>query len=136
MQWVKITERLRDEVVILDLLGSVTLWGADEILPGRVSHLLEQGYSNILLNLERTPYIDSSGLGGILTARSLVTAQSGTLKLLHVAPKIRDLLVAARILPYFELFDSEDRAIASFRIAKAGSPEPEARSLITVVGGP
>jgi anti-anti-sigma factor len=135
MQWAKIIERVRDDVVILDLLGNVTLWGADEVLPGRVSRLLERGYSNILLNLERTPYIDSSGLGGILSARSLVTAQNGTLKLLHVAPKIRGLLHAARILPYFELFDSEDRALASFMPAKAGSPEAEARSLITVVGG-
>ncbi len=61
--------------------------------------------------------MDSSGLGELVQAYTSVTRKSGSLKLLNLTTKLRDLLVINKLSTVFDCFDSEDAAIASFSIA-------------------
>ena len=113
MQWKEISARIRGDVVVIDLAGNMCLCGENE-LRDFVVHLLDQGSRQFVLNLLRTPSIDSSGLGGMVQAYSAVARKGGKLKLLHVHPRIRQLLDTTRVASIFEMFTSEDEAVSSF----------------------
>jgi anti-sigma B factor antagonist len=101
------------DVVVIDLAGTMCLCGEDE-LPALVAHMLDQGFRRFVLNLLQVPYMDSSGLGGMLRAYTTVARSGGKLKLVHVHERIRRLLEIARLGSTLEVFTSEDAAVCSF----------------------
>jgi anti-sigma B factor antagonist len=109
-----IEQRVVDEVAILDLKGRMTLGEGDELLKDKVNSLVQQGYKNLLLNLEGVPYIDSAGLGEIVRTYTTVSRQGGKLKLLNLTKRIEDLLSITKLLTVFETYESEQEAIRSF----------------------
>lgn len=113
MQWKEMTARTRGDVLVIDLAGNMCLCGENE-LEAFVVHLLDQGFRQFVLNLVRLPYIDSSGLHGMLRTSNAVARQGGKLKLLHVHPRIRQLLTTTRLISTFEMFTAEDEAVNSF----------------------
>ena len=66
----EIEERSLENVVIVDLKGKLTLGEGDELLKEKIDNLMQQGHRNLLLNLESVPYVDSAGLGGIVSTRT------------------------------------------------------------------
>lgn len=114
MRWVLAGERPHGDVVILDLDGKMEICDIDTELPARVARLLAEGRLKFVLNLERVLYVDSSGLGGILRAYAQVRKRDGDLKLVNVARRILTMLEATKLLNVLEVFDSEERAVASF----------------------
>jgi anti-anti-sigma factor len=114
MRWVLAGERPHGDVVILDLDGKMEMCDIDTELPARVARLLAEGRLKFVLNLERVLYVDSSGLGGILRAYAQVRKRDGDLKLVNVARRILTMLEATKLLNVLEVFDSEERAVASF----------------------
>ena len=115
----QIEERSVGGVVVLDVKGKITLGDGDELLKDKINSLVNQGRKQILLNLAGVPYIDSAGLGGIVSTYTTVSRQGGSLKLLNLTKRITDLLSITKLLTVFETFDSESDAVKSFSAAKA-----------------
>jgi len=104
-----------DGVTILDISGKITLGAASAELRGVVSDALSKGSKKILLNLADVGYVDSAGLGELVSAYTTVKNGGGTLKLLHVTKKVSDLLVITKLVTVFETFEDEAAAVASFK---------------------
>ena len=110
----QIDERTVGDVVVLDLKGKVTLGQGDELLKDKVNSLVNQGHRKIVLNLAGVPYVDSAGLGEIVRTYTTVSRQGGSMKLLNLTKRIKDLLSITKLLTVFETFDSESEAVQSF----------------------
>ena len=79
-----------------------------------IRELLDNGNKNILLNLGDVSYVDSSGIGELVSSYTTVTNQGGQFKLLHLTKKIRELLAITKLLTVFDSYDDEETAIGSF----------------------
>ena len=110
-----IRPRRLDDVVILDISGRITLGDGTVTLRDAIQKLLEAEDRKIVLNLEDVDYIDSAGLGELVTAFTVVRAQNGQMKLLKLTHRIRDLLQITKLLTVFDTFESETEAIKSMR---------------------
>jgi len=110
----KASTRQVDGVTIVDLSGRITLGEGSVVLRDTVKDLLGKGQKKILLNLGDVSYIDSSGIGELVSAFTSVRNQGGQLKLLHLTKKVHDLLQITKLYTVFEVFDDEATAIASF----------------------
>jgi anti-sigma B factor antagonist len=110
----KISNRQVDGVTILDLSGRITLGEGSVQLRDAVRDLLSKGQKHILLNLADVNYIDSSGIGELVSAFTTVRNQGGELKLLKLTKKVHDLLQITKLYTVFDVKDDEAAAIASF----------------------
>jgi anti-sigma B factor antagonist len=107
--------RWLDDVVILDISGRLTLGEGAVTLRDALQKLLNAGERKIVLNLADVDYVDSAGLGELVTAFTVVRAQGGQLKLLKLTHRIHDLLQITKLLTVFDSFESETEAIKSLR---------------------
>ncbi len=115
----EIRARKLGSIVILDLIGKITIGEGSNKLRDEVNRLLEIGEKEIILNFERATYLDSSGIGELISRHTTTKNQGGHLKLLKLPRKIKDLLTVTRLLPVFETFDDEEDALLSFGILGA-----------------
>jgi anti-sigma B factor antagonist len=111
----QIAERQSGSVTVLDLSGKITLGDDGTLLKDKLHSLLHQGKKDLLLNLGEVQYVDSAGLGALVSAYTTVTREGGSLKLANVTKKLQDLLSITKLLTVFETFDSEDEAVRSYR---------------------
>jgi anti-sigma B factor antagonist len=107
-------ERLAGQVTIIDLEGSLTLTDGVERLESKINDLLLSRRTSVVLNLRAVRYIDSEGLGQLVTCYRLLAKAAGGLKLLHVGTRHLKLLSITGLLSVFETFESEDDAVRSF----------------------
>ena len=110
-----VNSRRLDDVVILDVSGRITLGDGTVTLREALQKLLDAGERKFIMNLEDVDYIDSAGLGELVTAFTVVRAQGGQLKLLKLTHRIHDLLQITKLLTVFDAFESETEAIKSLR---------------------
>ncbi len=103
-----------DGVTVLDLSGRITLGEASGKLRSAVQDALGAGSKKILLNLADVNYIDSAGLGELVSAYTTVKNAGGELKLLNLTKKVQDLLVITKLLTVFDVRESEQDALKSF----------------------
>ena len=111
---INISERQAGDVTVLDLDGKVTIGEGTVALRNAIRRLLGEGKNKILLNLGGVGYIDSSGIGELVSSFTAVNKEGGTLKLLNLTQKIQDLLAITKLLTVFDVFDSEAEALSSF----------------------
>ncbi len=109
-----ISERQAGDVTILDMKGKVTIGEGSVALRNTIRRLLGEGKKSILLNLGNVKYVDSSGIGELVSSYTAVNKESGKLKLLNLTQKIQDLLAITKLLTVFDTFDDEGEALASF----------------------
>ncbi len=110
----KLSTRQVDGITILDLSGRITLGEGSVQLRDATRDLLSKGAKLILLNLGDVNYIDSSGIGELVSAYTTVRNQGGELKLLNLTKKVHDLLQITKLYTVFDVKDDEASAIASF----------------------
>ncbi len=110
-----ITPRRFDDVVVLDLSGRITIGEGTLMLRDRIQGMLEEGQMRFLLNLSDVDYIDSSGLGELVSSFTTVKNQGGTLKLLSLTRRVRDLMQITKLLTVFDVYEEETEALKSFR---------------------
>jgi anti-sigma B factor antagonist len=110
----KVNTRQVDGVTILDLSGRITLGEGSVQLRDAIRDLLAKGSKQILLNLADVNYIDSSGIGELVSAYTTVRNQGGELKLLNLTKKVHDLLQITKLYTVFDVKDDEASAIASY----------------------
>ena len=111
----QIRERTVGDVTIVDVAGKVTLGeGGDTMLKDKLRSLVHQGRRKLLLNLADVSYLDSAGLGAIVQSYTTVTNQGGSLKLLNLTKRIKDLLAITKLITVFDTYDNEGEAVNSF----------------------
>ena len=110
----KASTRQVDGVTIVDLSGRITLGEGSVVLRDTIKDLLSKGQKKILLNLGDVSYIDSSGIGELVSAFTSVRNQGGELKLLHLTKKVHDLLQITKLYTVFDVKDDEAIAIGAF----------------------
>ncbi len=110
----KLTTREVSGVTVVDLSGKITLGEGGMTLRDEVHKLLAKGSKKIVLNLAEVSYIDSSGLGELVSAFTTVKNAGGELKLLNLTSKVRDLLVITKLVTVFDVKDDEAAAVSSF----------------------
>ena len=103
-----------EEVNIVDLSGRITIGEGTLTLKETVRALLQKSEPKILLNLGDITYIDSSGIGELVSSFTMAGKNGGKLKLLNLTKKVHDLLSITKLLTVFEVFDDEATAIKSF----------------------
>jgi anti-sigma B factor antagonist len=110
-------ERESGGVTILDLSGRITQGGGDLVLKDKLQSLVQQGRKNVLLNLADVSYIDSAGLGALVSAHTTLSREGGRVKLANVTKRLQDLLSITKLYLVFDTFDSEEAAVQSYREA-------------------
>ena len=110
----KASSRRVDGVTILDLSGRITLGEGSVVLRDQIRALLGKSEKKILLNLGDVTYIDSSGIGELVSAFTTVRNQGGELKLLNLTKKVHDLLQITKLYTVFDVKDDEASAIKAF----------------------
>jgi anti-sigma B factor antagonist len=103
-----------DGVTIVDLSGRITLGEGSTMLRDIVRDIIAKGNKKILLNLGDVTYIDSSGIGELVSAFTTVRNGGGELKLLNLTKKVHDLLQITKLYTVFDIKDDEANAIQSF----------------------
>jgi anti-sigma B factor antagonist len=110
-----IASRELDGVSIVDLSGRITLGEGSVQLRETIRDLISKGQKNILLNLGDVNYIDSSGLGELVSAYTTSKNQGASLKLLNLSKKVKDVLQLTKLYTVFDVYDDEASAIASYK---------------------
>jgi anti-sigma B factor antagonist len=110
----KIDTRTVGDVHVLDCSGKITLGEGTMAVRNTVREVLKKGGKKIVLNLADVNYIDSSGIGELVSSYTTVTNQGGQLKLLNLTKKIHELLAITKLLTVFQVFDDERTAVGSF----------------------
>jgi anti-sigma B factor antagonist len=118
MAELNISERQVGDVTVLDMDGKITIGEGSVALRTAIRRLLEENKKKILLNLAKVGYIDSSGIGELVssyTAINNAASGAGQLKLLNLTQKLQDLLTITKLLTVFDVYESEEEALASFK---------------------
>lgn len=110
----KAITRQVDHVSVVDLSGRITLGEGCSQLRELIRDLLAKGHKDILLNLGEVTYIDSSGIGELVSGFTTVTNHGGSLKLVGLSKRVKDLLQITKLYTVFEAFDDEAQAVRSF----------------------
>ncbi|MBK7708264.1 MAG: STAS domain-containing protein [Acidobacteria bacterium] len=108
----EIQERQNGEMTVLDLEGNIIMGGGSARLRDEIKRLIGEDKTDILLNLEKVKYIDSSGAGEILAGVGSLSELGGHLKLTNLMPKVKEVLTLSSILPILEVYDDETSAAA------------------------
>ena len=110
-----IASREVDGVTVLDLSGRITLGEGSVQLREAIRDLISKGQKRILLNMGDVSYIDSSGLGELVSAYTTSKNQGAALKLLSLTKKVKDVLQLTQLYTVFDIYDDEASAIASYK---------------------
>ena len=113
----QLSERRVGTIVVLDLIGKLTLTDNPGLLKEKITSVVARGESNILLNLARVTYIDSSGLGELVACHTTAWRGGATVKLANNGRRVYDLLVLTKLVTIFDCYGSEAAALESFAVA-------------------
>jgi anti-sigma B factor antagonist len=112
---VKLTSRQVGDVTVVDAAGRITLGEGASVFRDTVRELAAKGDKKLLINLSEVSYIDSSGIGEMVSAFTSVTNGGGKLQLLGLSKRVKDLLQITKLYTVFEAFDDETEAVRSFK---------------------
>jgi anti-sigma B factor antagonist len=110
----KATSREIGGVLVIDLVGRITLGEGSGLLRDLIRESLAAGHNRILMNLAEISYIDSTGLGELVSGYRLIKSQGGELKLLKLNKKVTDLLQITKLYAVFDIHSDEAQAVQSF----------------------
>ena len=110
----KANNRQVDGITVVDMSGRITLGEGSVVLRDAIRDLISKGQKKILLNLGDVTYIDSSGIGELVSAFTAVRREGGELKLLNLTKKVHDLLQITKLYTVFDIKDDEATAIKAF----------------------
>jgi anti-sigma B factor antagonist len=111
---VKMSSRLVGDVTVVDATGRITLGEGASVFRDMIRDLAAKGNKKILVNLADVSYIDSSGIGEMVSSFTTVTNHGGQLKLLSLTKRVKDLLQITKLYTVFEVFEDESSAVRSF----------------------
>jgi anti-sigma B factor antagonist len=110
----EISRRESGDIVILDVNGEIDLYNAPEI-KDTINKLIEEKKYNVVINLDKVSYIDSSGIGALISSLSNLKKYQGGLKICNVSGSVRKVFELTKLTSFFEIYDSEQEAISTFK---------------------
>jgi len=111
---IKLSTRQVGDVSVVDVAGRITLGEGSSALRDLLREMVGKAQKKILLNLGDVSYIDSSGIGELVSGFTTVTNQGGQLKLLNLTKRVKDLLQITKLYTVFDVHDDEAAAVRSF----------------------
>jgi anti-sigma B factor antagonist len=111
---VQINERIVGDVAIVEVIGNIVAHQGDPLLKDKVNSLKEQGYMRVVIDLGQVSYLDSDGLGALIQAYATMKRAGGTLKLMRLTNRLRDVLTITKLVTVFDTYEDEKSALASF----------------------
>jgi len=110
----RMNKRQVDSVTVIDMSGKIILGEETAQLRETVKKILSKGNDRILLNLSDVSYIDSSGLGQLVSCFAKTVGKGGQMKLLNLTNKVKEVLQITKLSTVFDIFEDENKAIQSF----------------------
>ncbi|MBN8220093.1 MAG: STAS domain-containing protein [Turneriella sp.] len=110
----EISQREKDGITILDIQGEIDLYNAPEI-KDIIQKLIEAQKYNVIINLEKVSYIDSSGIGALISSLSNLKKYQGGLKIINVYASVKKVFELTKLTSFFEIYESEGEALAKFK---------------------
>ncbi len=110
-----ISQRERDGIIIMDIQGEIDLYNAPEIKEN-VQKLIEKQKINIIINLEKVSYIDSSGIGSLISALSSLKKYHGNMKLVNLLSSVKKVFELTKLTNFFEIYKTENEALKAFSV--------------------
>jgi len=110
----EVKKREKGGATILDLKGKITIGAGEIALRNAVQDAISSGAKKIILNMKDVTMIDSSGVGELVSAYTTSMNRGAQLMLANLPNKVQDILVITQLITVFDVYDSEDEAIASF----------------------
>ena len=110
----KLKRQVKNKVIILTVTGKMMGGEDSQQFHEEIKEIIREGYKYILLDLGKVKWMNSSGIGTLMSSWGSVLQNKGILKLANVTKKIESLLVITQLIQFFETFDSVDRGVASF----------------------
>lgn len=111
---VKLSTRQVGDVTVIDAVGRITLGEGASTFRDAIRELAAKGDKKLLLNLSEVSYIDSSGIGELVSGFTTVTNHGGQLKLVGLTKRVKDLLQITKLYTVFDVYDVETSAVRSF----------------------
>ena len=102
------------EIIVFDITGEIDLYNAPEIKE-KIKEEMNKNKVNIIINLDKVTYIDSSGIGVLISSLSNLKKVGGALKLINVYASVRKVFELTKLTSFFDIYDSEADALASFK---------------------
>ncbi|WP_161604926.1 anti-sigma factor antagonist [Myxococcus xanthus] len=115
MSELNIRERQSGDVTLFELAGRITIGAGDTVLRETVRTAIQDGRKNLVLNLAEVTYLDSAGLGELVSSYTTTSREGGRLKLLSPSRKVQDLLMITKLITVFDVYDTEQAAVNSFK---------------------
>lgn len=106
--------RKRDDVVVLELQGKLTAGLGDQLLRDAIDELLGEGWRKVLVNLSAVGFMDSAGVGELVSGLRTAQRVGADLRVLNTNERVHSTLSVARLLPIFKIYASEDEALVEF----------------------
>ena len=110
----EISQREKDAITILDIQGEIDLYNAPEI-KDIIQKLIEAQKYNVIINLEKVSYIDSSGIGALISSLSNLKKYQGGLKIINVYASVKKVFELTKLTSFFEIYESDGEALAKFK---------------------
>ncbi len=110
----KFTLKVVGDVCVIKLDGKFMAAGDSFFLREKIKNVLSMGIQKLLVDMDNVPYIDSTGVGFLVSSHTSITQEGGHLKLLKVKPKILEVFKLMNLLRIFEIFEDEETAMKSF----------------------
>ena len=110
----KIKERKRDGVAILEMSGKLMGGPDSEAFDETLKTLIHEGCNNVIVSLERVKWVNSTGLGILISGYTTLKRSGGELKLLRVSDRIENIFIVSKLFTVFESYQDEDEAVQSF----------------------
>ncbi len=111
----QIKEQIKDDVAVLELKGK--LMGGPETMAihEKIKELIGRGHNKVVINLSKVAWMNSTGLGALMSSLTSLKNADGDLKLVGVTEKVKSLLMVTKLITIFDHFDTEEQAIEAFK---------------------
>ncbi|HYE80101.1 MAG TPA: STAS domain-containing protein [bacterium] len=113
MQTMEIATREQNNVLIFDIKGELDAKAAPE-LKERLTDKINQGHTRVLVNLSDISYLDSAGLGVLVSGLKIATRQNGDLRMWGLQEEVKNIFQLTRLNKVFQIFESEEQALGSY----------------------
>jgi anti-sigma B factor antagonist len=116
MSNLNIQERRIGDVTVLDMDGNIRIGGSNVALKKAILSLVGEGRNQTVLNLARVAYIDSSGLGELISGHVTLNNEGGQIKLLNLTQRLQEVMTITKLVTNFDVYEDESKAVDSFKM--------------------
>ena len=104
----------KDNIAILDVIGEIDIYNSSE-LKKTVQRSMDNGINHIIFNLEKVPYIDSSGIGAMIASLTKLRRAKGSMKIFNAFESVKKVFELTKMTSFFEIYNSEEEALKNIK---------------------